>query len=38
MQIHTHRKSITQSVDIGTIKFFEGVDSTEAMDDTPHNS
>jgi len=38
MQIHAHRKPITQSVDIGTIKFFEGVDPTEAMDDIPYSS
>jgi len=38
MQIHAHRKSIAQSVAIRTIKFFEGVDPTEAMDDTPHSS
>jgi len=35
MQTYTHCKSITQSVDIGTIKFFEGIDPTEAMDNTP---
>jgi len=38
MQNHAHRKSFTQSVDIGTFKFFEGVDPTEAMDDTPYSS